>query len=114
MLVIGMLLLFNACSVGPNYVKPKTEAPVTYKEIAGWKVAQPKDDSMPADWWKIFNDPELNALEEQVNISNQNIAVAEAQFRQALALAQANRASFFPVVTTAPSYTRSLASAGVI
>ena len=109
-IVAGMLLLLNACSVGPNYVKPKTEPPVAFKEMAGWKMAQPKDDTLHAAWWKLFQDPELNTLQEEVIVSNQNLAAAEAQFRQALALAQVSRASYFPVITTTPTYTRSLAS----
>lgn len=75
--------LLPACTVGPNYVRPTAEVPPSYKEIEGWKVAQPKDNLFRGAWWEIFNDPELNALQKQINISNQNLAVAEAQFRQA-------------------------------
>ena len=110
-IVAGILLLLNACSVGPNYVRPKTETPAAFKEIAGWKMAQPKDDTLHGAWWKIFNDPDLNALEEAVIVSNQNLAAAEAQFRQALALTQTSRAAYFPVISTTPTYTRSLSSA---
>jgi NodT family efflux transporter outer membrane factor (OMF) lipoprotein len=76
-------------------------------------VAQPKDHLVRGAWWEIFNDPQLNALEEQVNISNQNVAVAEAQFRQARALVQAARAAYFPTVTVGASFTRSRRSANV-
>ena len=102
-----MLALFTACTVGPNYVRPPAQVPESYKEMEGWKVAQPKDHLIRGAWWEIFNDPQLNALEEQVNISNQNVAVAEAQFRQARALVQAARAAYFPTVTVGPSFTRS-------
>lgn len=110
------LALLAACTVGPDYVKPTAVTPAAFKEAKGWKVAQPKDNVIKGNWWEMFGDPQLNALEEQVNISNQNIAVAEAQFRQARAQVQAARAGYFPTVTTAPSATRSrssFSSAGV-
>ena len=109
--VSAMLVIFTACAVGPDYVKPKTEAPPAYKEAAGWKVAQPQEAAVRGAWWKIFQDPQLDALEEQVNISNQNVAAAEAQFRQARALVQAARAGYFPNVSVGAQATRSLGSA---
>ena len=99
-------MIFTACTVGPDYVRPTAEVPSSYKEIEGWKVAEPKDHLIRGAWWEIFNDPELNGLEEQVNISNQNIIVAEAQFRQARALVQVARAGYFPTVTIGTSFTR--------
>jgi NodT family efflux transporter outer membrane factor (OMF) lipoprotein len=111
--VAGALTLLTACTVGPNYVKPTTEIPGAYKEMEGWKVAQPKDHLIRGAWWEIFNDPELNALEKQANLSNQSVMVAEAQFRQARALVQAARAAYFPTVTVGASYTRSRASENV-
>jgi NodT family efflux transporter outer membrane factor (OMF) lipoprotein len=109
----GILMIFTACAVGPDYVRPTAEVPPSYKEIEGWKVAEPKDHLTRGAWWKIFNDPELNGLEEEVNISNQNIIVAEAQFRQARALVQVARAGYFPTITIGSSFTRSLASSNV-
>ena len=108
--IAGMLVIFIACAVGPDYVRPKDEAPVAYKEAADWKVAQPQEAVVRGAWWKIFQDPQLDALEEQVNISNQNVAAAEAQFRQARALVQAARAGYFPTVAIGASATRSLGS----
>ena len=107
LMVWGGFMLFTACTVGPDYVRPTAPVPPVYKELEGWKVAQPKDESIRGAWWEIFQDPHLNALEEQVNVSNQNLAVAEAQFRQARALVQAARGSYFPVLTIGSSYTRS-------
>ena len=104
--VAGVFLLFTGCTVGPDYVRPKTAAPDAYKENAGWKVAQPRDELPRGKWWEIYNDPQLNALEEQVDISNQNIAAAEANFRQALALIRVARAAYFPTVTGGPSWSR--------
>ena len=87
-------------------MRPPTAAPEAYKENAGWKVAQPRDELPRGRWWEIYNDPQLNALEEQVDISNQNIAAAEANFRQALALIRVARAAYFPTVTGGPSWSR--------
>ncbi len=111
-ILIVTVMLISACTVGPNYVKPATEAPAAYKELKGWKAATPSDNVIRGTWWEIYNDPQLNALEEQVNISNQNIAVAQAQFRQSVALAQAARAGYFPTVTANSSYARSRSSSG--
>ncbi len=105
-MIAGMLLLLSGCTVGPNYVRPPTAAPEAYKETPGWKVAQPRDELPRGAWWEIYNDPKLNALEEQVDINNQNIAVAEAQFREAVALVQEARAAYFPTVTGGASWTR--------
>ncbi len=101
----GILTLLNGCAVGPDYVRPKTETPAAFKEAPGWKVAAPRDVQIKGAWWEIYDNPELNALEEQVNVSNQNIVAAEAQFRQAAALVQAARAALFPAagVSATPS-----------
>jgi NodT family efflux transporter outer membrane factor (OMF) lipoprotein len=109
--IAGMLVIFIACAVGPDYVRPKAETPAAYKEAAEWKVAQPQEAVVRGAWWKVFQDPQLDALEEQVNISNQNVAAAEAQFRQARALVQAARAGYFPTAAIGASATRSLGSA---
>ncbi|MEA5114488.1 MAG: efflux transporter outer membrane subunit [Geobacteraceae bacterium] len=104
------LLLITACSVGPDYVRPTVTVPPAFKEMSGWKVAEPRDDAGKGPWWEIFNDPQLNTLEQQVNISNQNVVAAEAQFREARALAQAARAGYFPTLTAGASATRSRTS----
>ncbi len=98
-IVFGISTLFPSCMVGPNYVQPVVEAPVAYKEIDGWKVAQPQDAVIRGTWWEMFNDPQLNALEARIDISNQNVATAEAQFQQARALVREARAGLFPTVT---------------
>jgi NodT family efflux transporter outer membrane factor (OMF) lipoprotein len=108
--IAGVLVIFTACAVGPDYVRPKAEVPAVYKEAAEWKVAQPQEAVVRGAWWKIFQDPQLDALAEQVNISNQNVAAAEAQFRQARALVQATRAGYFPNLAMGASATRSLGS----
>ena len=77
-------------------------------------MAQPKDDALRGKWWEIFNDPQLNALEEKVNVSNQNIAAAAASFFAARALVKEARSQLFPTVTTNPAITVQRPSATVI
>jgi hypothetical protein len=95
-----LVATLSACMVvGPDYLRPTVITPDAYKEIDGWKIAQPKDDVIRGSWWEMFGDPQLNALEAQVSISNQNLAVAEAQYRESQALVREARASYFPTVT---------------
>jgi NodT family efflux transporter outer membrane factor (OMF) lipoprotein len=105
----GLLLVANACMVGPRYQRPAAPAPAAFKEAppAGWKDAQPNDGAPRGKWWEVYKDPGLNALEEQVNISNQNVLSAEAQFRAAKASVRVARAGLFPTITAAPSATGS-------
>jgi NodT family efflux transporter outer membrane factor (OMF) lipoprotein len=113
-LVAVALVAAAGCSVGPDYVRPAAEAPGAYKEMTGhgeWKPAQPSDGSVRGPWWEVFGDPTLNSLEAEVSISNQNVLVAEAQFRQARALVLAARSQFFPTATIGAGYTRSRPSA---
>ena len=109
----GMLTLLNGCVVGPDYLRPTAETPAAFKEAPGWKVAAPRDAQIKGAWWEIYNIPELNALEEQVTVSNQNVAAAEAQFRQAAALVQATRSSLFPVAGVSATPSRSDKATGV-
>jgi NodT family efflux transporter outer membrane factor (OMF) lipoprotein len=103
----ALLLLVSGCTVGPDYVRPSMVSPDAYKELDGWKIAHPRDGLARGPWWEIFGDPELNALEARVSISNQNLAVAEAQYRQARALVREARAAYFPTVTLGLGFTRS-------
>jgi len=96
----------TGCTVGPKYHRPAAEVPPAYKEVGDWKPAQPNDQKLDGKWWEIFQDPQLNALEAQVNVSNQNLKLAEAQYTQARALLRYQRADFFPTVTVDPSATR--------
>ncbi len=108
-----LLFLTAACSVGPKYSKPAVPTPPAYKELAPippeamgeWKAGQPQDQVIRGKWWEVFQDPQLNAFEERVEVSNQNLKVAEAQFRQARALVRFSRAGLYPTVTTGPSIT---------
>jgi NodT family efflux transporter outer membrane factor (OMF) lipoprotein len=105
--------LLAGCSVGPDYVQPSAPLPASgsFKEFGGtWEPAKPSDDAIRGKWWEIYHDPALNALEEKVDISNQNVIEAEAQFREAAATVKIARAAFFPTVTANPSITESQAS----
>ncbi|HUO12979.1 MAG TPA: efflux transporter outer membrane subunit [Caulobacteraceae bacterium] len=101
-----------ACEVGPNYHRPTAPTPTVYKRIEGWTPAQPSDAADRADWWTVFNDPTLNELEAKVVISNQNLAAAEAAYRQARALVAEQRASLFPTITGTGSATASHSGPG--
>jgi NodT family efflux transporter outer membrane factor (OMF) lipoprotein len=100
------MLSLTGCTVGPNYHRPTAEVPPVYKEVGDWKPAQPNDQDLGGKWWEVFQDPQLNDLEAQVNVSNQNLKAAEAQYTQARALLRYSRADLFPTVTAAPSATR--------
>jgi NodT family efflux transporter outer membrane factor (OMF) lipoprotein len=104
---LATLALAAACKVGPDYERPASAAPAAFKEAAGWKVAEPKDELPRGAWWGIFGDSELAALEEQAGVANPNLLVAEAQVRQASALVRATRAGLFPTVSAGVSVTPS-------
>jgi NodT family efflux transporter outer membrane factor (OMF) lipoprotein len=103
-------LQLSGCTVGPRYRRPAAEVPPAYKEVGDWKPAQPNDQSLGSNWWEIFQDPQLNALEAQVSVSNQNLNAAEAQYVQARALLRYSRADLFPTITADPSATRTKTS----
>lgn len=100
------VLQFCGCTVGPKYQRPAAPVPAAYKEVGNWKQAQPNEQNLGGNWWEIFQDPQLNALEAQVNVSNQNLKAAAAQYTQARALLRYNRADYFPTITGGASATR--------
>ena len=112
--VPAVLTLLCACSAGPKYVRPAVETAPVFKEQGNWKPAEPRDLERRGSWWMIFKDPLLDGLQEQVSISNQNLAKAEAQFRQALGLLDAARAGYSPTLTGGISTTRSRSSSTTI
>src|ERR1700760_327702 len=83
--LLAVLLSFAGCAVGPKSHQPTASTTPAYKEIGQWKTAQPSDQKLGGNWWEIFQDPQLNALEQQINVSNQNVKSAFAQFQQARA-----------------------------
>lgn len=102
----AVAVMVTACAVGPDYKKPDVPVQAAFKEAEGWKLATPQDLVPRGQWWQFFCDSLLNELEEQVNINNQNIRLAEANFRQAQALVAQARAGFFPTIGLNSSITR--------
>jgi NodT family efflux transporter outer membrane factor (OMF) lipoprotein len=120
--VLCSALLLQGCVVGPHYNRPSVDTPGTFKEVTpddlkkmdGWKVAQPKDSALHGKWWEIFGDPQLNALEEQVSISNQNVASAFYSFMAARAIVREARAQYFPTLTVGASATRQRTASSIV
>jgi NodT family efflux transporter outer membrane factor (OMF) lipoprotein len=105
-LLVAAALQICGCTVGPKYNRPSAEVPPAYKEVGNWKPAQPNDQNLGGNWWEIFQDPQLNSLEAQVNVSNQNLRAAEAQYTQSRAVLRYNRAAYFPSINGGASATR--------
>ena len=114
--------MLSGCTVGPKYhptapAQPPAavykESPTQFKENEGWTVAQPADSKLRGKWWEIFNDPELNTLEEQLNINNQNIKQFFENFMEARAIVREARAQYFPTLGVAPSFNRSRTSSNL-
>jgi NodT family efflux transporter outer membrane factor (OMF) lipoprotein len=109
--VSAAVLLLSSCTVGPDYQRPSAPVPANYKE-AGWKVGEPLDAIDRGAWWSVYKDPVLDGLENQIDISNQNLKAAEAAFQQAEWIVAQARASFFPTGTLNASAQRSRTGAG--
>jgi len=103
-------LALVACTVGPDYVRPEAPAPAAYKELPPNKPAQPSDTAPRGAWWKVYGDPELDSLQDQVITANQTLRVAEANYRQARAAVRAARAELFPGVGASLGGTRARAA----
>jgi NodT family efflux transporter outer membrane factor (OMF) lipoprotein len=100
-------LLLCGCAVGPHYSRPPAPEPPAYKETpVNWKQAEPADNILRGKWWEIYQDPQLNALEEKVSVSNQTLKAAQAQFEQARAAIGYARSALYPTISTQPSATR--------
>ena len=95
--------LLAGCAAGPDYVRPKLDAPTAFKESGPWKSAQPQQIDSQHPWWTLYGDATLDALMLQANQANQNIAQALAAYRQARALADAARSGFFPTAGVSTS-----------
>jgi len=92
-------LFLSGCTVGPKYVRPTADVPAEFKESGNWKTAQPGDALSKGKWWEVYQDSQLNALEDQVSVSNQNLKIAQAQFLEARAALKIARSNYFPSVT---------------
>src|SRR6516162_3724605 len=102
LLIPGLLAaLLAGCSFAPKYQRPSTETPAAFKELApetatnGWQAARPSDAMSRGKWWEIFDDPQLNRLEEQVSVANQNVASAFANFLSARAMVKEAHAQLY-------------------
>jgi NodT family efflux transporter outer membrane factor (OMF) lipoprotein len=106
LLILSGSICGSGCTTGPKYKRPDAPTPKAYKEVNGsvWKPAQPQDDKIHGKWWEIFQDPVLNDLEEQVIVSNQNIAAAFANFRAARAIVKEARSAYLPSLSLAPNF----------
>jgi NodT family efflux transporter outer membrane factor (OMF) lipoprotein len=107
-IAVALAATLASCSLmGPDYRRPQMVTPPEYKESKDWKIAEPRDGVPRGKWWEIFGDTQLNALAEKVEKSNQNLRIAEAQYRRAQAVVQSSRSGLFPVVSGDASVTRS-------
>src|ERR1700739_3887471 len=114
--VLALLAVVTGCTVGPRFHPPTPtavtapnykESTVNFQDAQGWKVASPQDAMIRGKWWEIFNEPELNALEEQVEVNNQNIKQSFENFMAARTQIAQARSQYWPTVTTRPSWQRS-------
>jgi NodT family efflux transporter outer membrane factor (OMF) lipoprotein len=103
----AMVTLLGACAVGPDYQRPPFEAPPAFKEAGEWKKAAPQDDAARGAWWRVYNDPVLDSLMDQVLVSNENIKASEAAWRQARATVDETDAALFPTLTLDAASTKS-------
>jgi len=94
-------------TIGPVYHRPSLEVPPAYKESKDWKPAEPQDLTSRGEWWELYGDADLDALERQVQVSNQNVLLAAARYEQAAALLGTARSGYFPTVSADVSSTRS-------
>lgn len=119
---LGVMGLLSGCRVGPKY-NPPAPAAITapsYKESTlnfhdqeGWKVASPQDAMIRGKWWEIFNEPELNDLEEQLVVNNQNIRASFENLMAARAVIAEARAQYWPTITAGASWNRSRSSSNL-
>ncbi|MFP6847222.1 MAG: efflux transporter outer membrane subunit [Pseudomonas sp.] len=110
--LLALSLALSACAIGPDYQRPQLQTPAQFKQIEGWTQAKPGDVLERGSWWQLYGDTELNALVERLNISNQNLADSEAQYRQARALVRGARAEFYPSLSSSAGATRSSEGSG--
>jgi NodT family efflux transporter outer membrane factor (OMF) lipoprotein len=110
-LCLAGILCCAGCTVGPKYHRPPVDVPQEYKSTGNWKAAQPSQPQLTDNWWEMFQDPQLNTLEQQATVTNQNLKASVAQYTQARALLRYFRADYYPTITTVPSYARTRVSA---
>src|ERR1700756_2686651 len=106
LMALAGAIQFVGCAVGPKYKTPMAPTPPAYKEIGNWKTATPSDQNLGGNWWEIFQDSQLNALEQQINVSNLNLKAAVAQYQESRAALRYVRADYYPTLTATPSAQR--------
>ncbi|KZX56715.1 putative efflux pump outer membrane protein TtgC precursor [Stutzerimonas frequens] len=107
-----LALSLSACTLGPDYQRPELPVAAEFKQAEGWKPASPADVLARGEWWRLYGDAELDALVGRLNVDNQNLAAAEAQFRQARALVRGARSQLFPILSGSAGVTRSAQGSG--
>ena len=110
--LLALSLALSACAIGPDYQRPQLQTPAQFKQIEGWTQAKPGDVLERGSWWQLYGDSELNALVERLNVSNQNLAASEAQYRQARALVPGRKVPKVRNARRKVSCNRSAASSG--
>src|SRR5579863_7707171 len=98
-LIFLLAAALSACAVGPNYHRPPAPTPTHFKEADGWKPAEPREAASGTAWWSVYEDATLDALEKQVEVSNQTLKASEAAWREAVAVAQVAGAQIYPTTT---------------
>lgn len=119
-LLLAICLVLSGCSVGPKYARPPVQTAPAYKELpqpaasgsTPWQTANPSDGADRGKWWKAFNDPQLNELEDKASVANQQVIAAADNFLAARAMVRQARSQYFPTLTVNPSAVRSLPSSG--
>jgi NodT family efflux transporter outer membrane factor (OMF) lipoprotein len=88
-----------ACSLAPDYHVPATPVAAQYRTLGPWISAQPADQLSRADWWKIYNDPQLDDLEQRLLANNTDLAAAYAHYREAKAFVDEVSAALYPTLS---------------
>jgi NodT family efflux transporter outer membrane factor (OMF) lipoprotein len=109
-----LLAILSACAVGPDYVRPTLDLPGSYIEDSRWAAATPADSRLRGDWWALFDDPSLDMLEGQVDVSNQTLVAAKARFAQARAQAGLAKSAASPQIGAGAAASRFHTSANVV
>lgn len=118
--LLGMVALLSACKVGPNFHRPDVPPPPEYKgtgstgavvpppnpQGGSWKPASPSDGMLRGKWWEIYQDPQLNALEDQIALQNQNLRAAMQAYLSARDQVRVARADFYPTLSVSPATSR--------
>ncbi|KAF1053004.1 MAG: Outer membrane protein OprM [Stenotrophomonas maltophilia] len=107
LLAVALCAALAGCAVGPDYQRPALDMPTHFKEGEGWRIAEPVDIARQGEWWKLYDDPELNDLQERLLEANQTLAQAMASYRQSQALVKGARAAFLPTLSGNVGKTRS-------